>query len=324
MQAIVLTQYGTPEDLELREVDKPIPKDDEVSIKVHATAVNDWEWGLVRGKPLFIRALVGLLKPKISIMGCDVAGQVEAVGTDVTDFTPGQDVYGDLSESGFGAFGEYVCARQGAVAMKPRNLTYEEAAAIPHAAMLAQQGLRDIAHIQAGQTLLVNGAGGGVGATAVQLAKLVDIEATGVDSAEKQAFMRSIGFDHVIDYGQTDFTRTGLTYDVILDAKTTRSPFAYARALNPGGIYVTVGGSTPRLVQCLVSGGWIAKTRNRRIRIIGLEPNRGLKEMTALVESGKVKPHIDEICSLSDVPQAIRRFGEARHKGKIVIAMPSL
>lgn len=323
MKAIVLTKYGTPEDLEFREVTRPVPGDDEVSIKVHASAVNDWEWGLVQGNPLFIRLFTGLLRPKIRIPGCDVAGQVEAVGKHVTRFTPGDDVYGDLSGSRFGGFAEHVCAGQDAVARKPRNLTYQEAAAIPHAATLALQGLRDIAHISTGHTVLINGAGGGVGAIGIQLAKLHGgTEVTGVDSAEKLEYMRSIGFDHVIDYKLEDFTRAGVTYDVILDVKTNRSPSAYARALKPGGIYVTVGGSMTRVFQCLLSGGWIAKTRNRRLRVLGLKPNKGLDEITTLVEAGKVVPHIGEVCALRDVPQALRRFGEARHQGKIVIAMP--
>ena len=322
MKAIVLTKYGTPDDLELREVEKPIPKDHEVLIKVHASAVNDWDWGLVRGKPLFMRAFGGLLEPKkIPIMGCEVAGQIEAVGNGVSDLRAGDDVYGDLSENGFGGFAEYVCTREEAVVLKPRSLTYEQAAAIPHTAMLAQQSLRDIAHITAGQTLLINGAGGGVGTLGVQLAKRHGLEVTGVDSTEKQDFLRSVGFDHVIDYSQEDFTRTGLSYDVILDVKTNRSPFAYAHALKPHGTYVTVGGSMPRLVQCLLFGRWIARTSNRHVRILGLKPNEGLDGMTQLLEAGKVVPSIDGVYPLREVPQAIRRFGEAHHKGKIVIAI---
>ena len=321
MKAIVLTQYGAPDDLELKEVEKPVPKDDEVLIKVYSSAVNDWDWGLVRGKPLFMRAFGGLLKPKISIIGCEVAGQIEAVGKDVSDLRAGDNVYGDLSESGFGGFAEYVCAREEAVTLKPRNLTYEQAAAIPHAAMLAQQSLRDICHISAGHTLLITGAGGGVGTLGVQLAKLHGVEVTGVDSAEKQDFLRSVGFDHVIDYAKQDFTKTGQSYDVILDVKTDRSPFAYARALKPHGTYVTVGGSIPRLVQCVVFRRWIARTRNRHIRVLALKPNAGLEGMAEPLETGKVVPAIDDIYPLGEVPRAIRRFGEARHKGKIVIAI---
>ncbi len=321
MKAIILTTYGSPDDLELQEVEKPIPKHGEVLIRVHASAVNDWEWGLLRGRPLFMRAFGGVLKPKIRIMGCDVAGCVEAVGRDVEHLKAGDEVYGDLSESGFGGFAEYVCAAEGSVVLKPRNVTYEQAVAIPHAGMLAQQALAGIGRIDRVQTLLINGAAGGVGTLGVQLARLHGVEVTGVDSASKQDFLRSLGFDHVIDYTQEDFTRTGRSYDLILDVKTNRSPFGYARALKPNGTYVTVGGSTPQLLQCLVFGRWIARTRNRNIRILALKPNKGLDDMTKLVEAGRVVPSIDAVYPLSEVPEALRRLGEASHKGKIVISM---
>ena len=321
MQAIVHTTYGSPDSLELREVDKPVPKDDEVLIQVHASAVNDWEWALLRGKPVFMRAIGGVLKPKIRIMGCDVAGRVEAVGGNVKHLKAGDAVYGDLSESGFGGFAEYVCAPEESVAAKPRNVTYEQAAAIPHAGMLAQQGLTDIGRVDQVQTLLINGAGGGVGTLGVQLAKLHGVQVTGVDSGLKQDFMRSLGFDRVIDYTQTDFTRTGESYDLILDAKTTRSPFAYPRALKPNGTYVTVGGSMFRLLQCLAFGRWIARTRHKNVRLLALKPNKGLNDMTKLVEAGSVVPSIDAVYPLAEVPEALRRFGAAKHLGKIVISM---
>ena len=319
MKAIVLTRYGSPDDLELREVDEPVPEDDQVLIKVYASAVNDWEWGLVRGKPLFMRAFTGVLKPKVRIMGCDVAGRVEAVGGTVEHLKVGDEVYGDLSESGFGAFADYVRAPESSVALKPGNLTYEQAAAIPHAGMLAQQALTEIGHVDHVKTLLINGAGGGVGALGIQLAKLHGVEVTGVDSTVKQDFLRSLGFDHVIDYKGQDFTRTGRRYDLILDVKTNRSPFAYARVLTPGGTYVTVGGSTPRLLHCLALGRWIARRKHRNIRILGLKPNKGLDAMTTLVEAGKIVPSIDEVYPLSEVPEALRRFGAATHTGKIII-----
>ncbi len=321
MKAIVLTSFGTPDDLQLRDVKEPVPKDDELLIKVHASAANDWDLALLRGKPLFMRAFVGLLAPKFPIIGCEVAGQVAAVGKRVSRFEAGDDVYGDLSENGFGGFAEYVCAPETAVAPMPRTLTYEQAAAIPHAGMLAQQSLRDIAHIAEGQTLLINGAGGGVGALGVQLAKRHGIEVTGVDSAEKQGYLRSHAFDHVFDYVDVDFTKTGLDYDVILDVKTNRSPFAYARALRPNGTYVTVGGSMPRMLECLLFARWIARTRQRHIRVLGLKPNRGLDGMTQLVEAGELVPSIDRVYPLREVPDAIRRFGAARHKGKIVVSV---
>ena len=206
MKAIVFTRYGTFDDLELREVDKPRPKADEVLIAVHTSAVNDWDLGLLYGKPLFMRVFLGFLRPKIHIMGSEVAGRIEAVGADVHHLKPGADVYVDLSESGFGGFAEYVCAPEASVRRKPTNLTYEQAVAVPHAAMLAQQALYDLGQMREGQTLLINGAGGGVGTIGLQLAKLHGIEVTGVDSTAKQGFLRSLGFDHVMDYTEKDFT----------------------------------------------------------------------------------------------------------------------
>jgi NADPH:quinone reductase-like Zn-dependent oxidoreductase len=322
MKAIVLTKYGTPDVLEFKEVEKPIPKDDEVLIKVHAASINDWDWGLVRGKPFVTRlASGGLLKPKIKIPGVDIAGQVETVGGNVKKFQPGDEVYGDLSECGFGGFAEYVCVRENALALKPAGMTFEEAAAIPHAAMLAVQGLRDKGQIQQGQKLLINGAGGGVGIFGVQIAKLFGAEVTGVDSAEKLDMMRSIGFDHVIDYKKEDFTRNGLCYDLILDTKTTRSPFDYARSLSPNGIYVTVGGFMTRIFQALLLGPLISLFTKKKISILGLKPNKDLAYMNELFEAGKVKFVIDGPFKLSEVPDALRYFGEAKHKGKIIITI---
>ena len=321
MKAIVYTKYGPPDVLELKEVEKPTPEDDEVLIKVHAASVNDWDWCLVRGKPFFIRLLCGLLKPKIKIPGVDVAGQVEAVGRNVMKFQPGDEVYGDISECGFGGFAEYVCAHENALALKPASMTFVEAAAIPHAAMLAIQGLRDKGQIQPGQKLLINGAGGGVGTFGVQIAKLIGVEMTGVDNSGKFDMMRSMGFDHAIDYTQEDFTKNGQCYDLILDTKTNRSIFDYARALSPNGIYVTVGGSTARLFQALLLGPWISMFSKKKIRIVGLKPNKDLDYMNELFEAGKVKPVIDGPYKLSEIPEAIRHFGEGNHKGKVVINM---
>lgn len=221
MKAIVCHKYGSPDDLELEEVQEPTPRDDEVLIKVKAASVNDWDWCLVRGAPFYIRLLCGFFKPKVRIPGVDIAGQVVETGKDVSQFQPGDEVYGDLSENGFGGFAEYVCAPVGALALKPENMTYIEAAAIPHAAMLAVQGLRDLGKIQPGQKLLINGAGGGVGTLGVQIAKAIGVEhVTGVDSSNKLDMMRLVGFDHTIDYKQDDFTKNEQPYDLILDPKT--------------------------------------------------------------------------------------------------------
>ena len=320
MKAIVYTRYGTPDVLELKEVDKPIPKYDEVLIKVHAVSINDWDWNLLQGAPFINRMLNGLLKPKKKILGSDIAGRIEAVGKNVVQFQPGDEVFGDLSGD-WGGFAEYVCARENALALKPASMTFDEAAAIPQAAMLAVQGLRDKGQIQSGQKLLINGAGGGVGTFAVQIAKLYGVEVTGVDSSGKLGMMRSMGFDHVIDYTQEDFTKNGQCYDLILDVKTNRSIFDYTRALSPNGIYVTVGGAMTRLFQAFFLGPLISMISKKKIRIVGLKPNKDLAYMNELFEAGKVKPVIDGPYKLSEVPEAIRYFGEGNHKGKVVITL---
>ncbi len=241
MRAIVYYKYGTPDNLRLEEIDKPVPKEDEVLIRVHAVSINDWDSGLLQGD--FInRMLNGLRKPKRKILGSDIAGRIEAVGKNVTQFKTGDEVYGDLSGQ-WGGFAEYVCAKEKFLALKPASMSFEVASAIPQAAMLAVQGLIDKGKIKQGQKLLINGAGGGVGTFGVQIAKLYGVEVTGVDNTGKQDMMRSMGFDHVIDYTKEDFTKNGKCYDLILDVKTNRSMFDYARALCPHGVYVTVGGS---------------------------------------------------------------------------------
>ncbi len=318
MKAIVYTKYGTPDVLELKEIDKPIPKENEVLIKVYAVSLNDWDCGLLEGD--FVnRLLNGLFKPKIKILGSDIAGRVETVGKNVEKFRPGDNVFGDLSGR-WGGFAQYVCARENALALKPVSMTFEEAAAIPQAAMLAIQGLHK-GKIRSGQKILINGAGGGVGTFAVQIAKLYGVEITGVDSAGKLDMLRSLGFDHVIDYKREDFTKNGKRYDLILDAKTNRSIFDYTRALRPHGIYVTVGGSMIRLLQALMLGSWISMISKKKIGIVALKPNKDLAYMKELFEAGKVKPVIDGPYKLDEVPKAFRLFGEGAHKGKVVITV---
>src|SRR5688572_27542609 len=254
MKAIVYYKYGTPDNLELKEIDKPIPKEDEVLIKVFAVSINDWDSGLLHGD--FInRMLNGLRKPKRKILGSDIAGRIEAVGKNVTQFKTGDEVYGDLSGQ-WGGFAEYVCAQEKFLAPKPATMSFEEAAAIPQAAMLAVQGLIDRGKIRQGQKILINGAGGGVGTFGIQIAKLYGVEVTGVDHTNKLDMLRSLGFDHVIDYTREDFTRNGQRYDLVLDAKTNRPMSHYSRALAPKGAYVTVGGSIPRLLQAFLFSPW--------------------------------------------------------------------
>jgi NADPH:quinone reductase-like Zn-dependent oxidoreductase len=320
MKAIVFTRYGSPDVLELKKVDKPTPKDDEVLVRVRAASLNDWDWEALRGTPFVNRLLFGLSSPRKQILGSDIAGRVEAVGKAVLQFRPGDDVFGDLSGS-WGGFAEYVCAREDALALKAPSMTFEEAAAIPQAAMLALQGLRDVGRIQPGQTLLINGAGGGVGTFAIQMARLYGAEVTGVDSTGKLDLLRSLGAAHVIDYTQTDFTTTGQRYDLILDVKTKRSPVEWARALRPNGRYVTVGGSMARLYQALLLWPWISMIQKKRLGIVVLKPNKDLGYMKELFEAGKVVPIIDGPYPLSEVPEAFRHFGAGRHKGKVVITV---
>ena len=320
MKAIVLNQYGSPDDLELKDIEKPIPKDGEVLVKVHATSVNDWDWCLVRGTPFYIRLLYGWHKPNIQIPGAEVAGQVEVVGAKVTRFQSGDAVYGDISECGFGGFAEYVCVPETVLALKPESLTFTEVAAIPHAAMLAVQGLIDVGQLRPGQKLLINGAGGGVGTLAVQIANAIGVtDVTGVDHASKFELMRSVGFTQTIDYTQTDFTEVQERYDMILDTKMNRFPSKYLSVLNSGGIYVTVGGLTPRLFQVLLLGPIIRWLTQKTVCLVNLQPNKDLPYVNELLAAGKLKPALDGPYSLNDVPRLIHYFGAGQHQGKVVI-----
>jgi len=322
MQAAVYTEYGSPDVLQFTEVDKPTPKDNEVLIRVGATSVNDWDWALLTGD--FVNRLInGWSRPKkVHILGSDIAGRVEAIGNNVTRFQPGDNVYGDLSFHRFGGFAEYVCAPQSAVSKMASGMSYQQAAAIPQAGMLALQGLFDIRPVKDGQKILFNGGGGGVGTFGIQLAKNFDVEVTGVDHTGKLDLMRRLGFDHVIDYTQEDFTRNGRQYDLIVDAKTTRSSVAYLRALKPHGLYATVGGRVPRLLQAALLGKPLKWLTGKQIRVIALKPNRDLDYFNELFEAGKLTAIIDGPYPLTQLREAFQRFGRAEHQGKIVITLP--
>jgi NADPH:quinone reductase-like Zn-dependent oxidoreductase len=320
MKAIVYTEYGLPDVLQLKEVERPTPKDNEVLIKVHAVSVNASDWEYLRGRPLYAR-LGGLRKPRKRILGSDIAGQVEAVGTNVKQFQLGDEVFGDILDL-MGGFAEYVCAPENKLALKPASMTFEEAAAIPQAAVIALQGIRDKGQVQSGQRVLINGAGGGAGTFAVQLAKLYGAEVTGVDNTGKLDLMRSLGADHVIDYTQEDFTENGRQYDLILDVVAHRSVFAYKRALRPNGSYFFVGGSVATIFQILLLGPWIRRTTGKKIRILAVQPNtEDVNFMKELSEAGKVTPVIDRTYPLSEVPDAIGYVGEGHAKGKVVITV---
>jgi NADPH:quinone reductase-like Zn-dependent oxidoreductase len=289
---------------------------------VHAASINDWDWELLRGQSLLVRMLHGLFTPKVRVIGCDFAGRVAKLGDGVNTLRVGDEVYGDLCMQGFGAFAEYACAAAASLARKPASMTFEQAAAIPQAGMLAVQGLIDAGKIRPRQKVLLNGAGGGVGTFALQIAKQrYDAEVTVTDRADKLEMLRTLGADHVIDYRQEDFTRSARSYDLILDAKTNRSPFAYARALSPNGTYVTVGGSIPRLLQTAILGPLISRVSGKHVRVVGLKPNKDLAYINQLFEAGELAPVIDRQYAFSEVADAFRRFGAANHKGKIVLTL---
>lgn len=315
MKAFLFTEYGSPDVLHLRDIPKPAPKEGEVLVKVHAVSINDWDWLALHGTPFMNRMMFGLVKPKRQILGSDIAGRIEALGSNTRTFHVGDEVFGDLSGT-WGGFAEYVCARETALALKPPAMTFEQAAAIPQAAMLAVQGLRDTGNLQSGQKLLINGAGGGVGTFAIQLARLYGAEVTGVDSLSKHDLMRSLGASHVIDYAKEDFTKRGERYDLILDVKTDRSIFDYARVLKPDGMYATVGGSTARILQAFLVWPWM-----RRFRVVMLKTNKDLEYMKELFAAGSVLPVIDGPYAFEELPDAMRHFGAGRHKGKVVVTL---
>ena len=322
MKAIVYTKYGPPDVLQLKEVQKPTPKDNEVLVKVHAASVNYSDWSFVRGKPFEIRMLQGLLKPKNTILGADIAGRVEAVGRNVKQFQPGDEIFGDLYWCGLGAFSEYVCVPENALALKPANMTFEEAAAVPQGAFTALHGLRDQGQVQPGQKVLINGASGAVGTFAVQIAKSFGAEVTGVCSTRNLDMARSIGADQVIDYTQEDFTQNEQRYDLILATAGYRSIFDYKRALRPKGIYVETGGSFAQIYQAMILGPFISMTGTKKMVSHLQRPNqKDLVFMKELLEAGKVVPVIDRRYPFSEVAEAVRYYGEGHSQGKVVITV---
>jgi NADPH:quinone reductase-like Zn-dependent oxidoreductase len=317
MKAIICSKYGPPENLKLLDVPKPIPEKDEILIKVKATAVNDFDWSLVTGKPAIYRMLFGLLKPRTPIPGIELSGTVVEKGNEVSNFNIGDEVYGDISDSGWGSFAEFVCVKPQAMVLKPKKMSFVDAAAIPHASMLAYQGLVEIGNIQDEERVLINGAGGGVGVFGMQIAKLYDADVTGVDSEDKLEQMKSWGYDNVIDYRKKDFTKMGEQYDLILDTKSNRPPSAYKRALKPGGRYVTVGGDLMRVLQIVLQD----KVWKNPLSVVALKPGKDLALMNHWFEEGKIKPIIDGPYPLEKAPELLSYFGKGQHKGKVIMTL---
>jgi len=328
MKASVLTNYKSPDFFEFKEVEKPQPKDNDILIKIYATAINSWDWEILIGKPFVNRLMVGLLKPtKIKILGCDIAGRIEAVGKNVKHFKPGDDVFGDLSNCGWGGFAEYVCVSEkaNALSLKPASMTFEQAASIPQASVLALQGLRKgniETEIEQAKKVLINGASGGVGSFAVSLAKLFSAEVTGVCSTNKIDFVYLLGADKVIDYTKEDFTKNAQHYDLILDVKGSHSIFDYKRSLSPNGIYVMVGGSTKLIYQIFLLGAWFSIFTSKKMGLLLHKPKvSDLDYIKNLFKKDKITPVIDKCYPLSKVAEAMRYYGEGHAKGKVLITM---
>jgi NADPH:quinone reductase-like Zn-dependent oxidoreductase len=318
----VYQKYGSPENLRLTDIDIPVPKDHEVLVKVHAASVNYGNLVLLKGKPYLARFAYGLLKPKHTIPGGDIAGQVEAVGKDVTQFQPGDKVFGDLSGCGWGGFAEFVSVPEKALAIKPAKLSFEEAAAVPMAGVTALQALRNKGNIQAGQKVLIYGASGGVGTFAVQIAKSFGAEVTGICSTRNLDILHTLGADHAIDYKKEDFSKRTEKYDLILAVNGYQPISAYKRALKSNGTYVLSGGSGAQFTQAMVLGPWISLTGNKKMSSMLQRQNQeDLFYLSELLEAGKVKPVIDRSFKLSEVDKAFRYFEEGHAQGKVIITI---
>jgi NADPH:quinone reductase-like Zn-dependent oxidoreductase len=320
MKAIVYTEYGPPDVLKLAEVEKPTPADNEILVKVHTASVNAYDWHLLRAEPFLARFDTGMFKPKKSILGGDVAGEVEAVGKKVTQFKAGDAVFGSSTSGQNGSFAEYTAVPERAVVLKPASMSYEQAAAIPMAALTALQGLRDGGQLQPGQKVLIHGTSGGVGTFAVQIAKVLGAEVTGVCSTSKMEMTRSLGADHVVDYTKEDFTKRDERYDLILGVNGSRSLSDYRRALKPEGRYIMVGGSNAQIFSAMFLGGWMSMLGgNKMSAYMSVSKQADLAYISELFEAGKVTPVIDRCYPLEEVADAIRYLETMRAAGKVII-----
>lgn len=322
MKAVVITQYGFPEVLQIKEVDKPVPKDNEVLVKNFATSINSADWDFLRGKPYIYRLLFGLQKPKFPIIGCDIAGQVEATGKNVTQFKVGDEVFGDISGCGFGAFAQYVSVPENALCSKSAGMSFEEAASFPQAGVLALQSIYDKKAVKKSDKVLINGAGGSVGTLALQLAKHMGAEVTCVDRSDKLASLSALGADFVIDYTRQDFTESTKKYDLIIDVVANKSVFQYKKILQPNGKFVMVGGSISTILSTLLVGSLISAGSNRKVGILAHVPNKNLEDINKLYDAGIIKPIIDKVYPLDQSTDAFRYYGKGLFFGKIVLTIP--
>jgi NADPH:quinone reductase-like Zn-dependent oxidoreductase len=320
VKAVVYSRYGPPEQMRVVEVDRPAPGAGEVLVKVRAVSLNGSDWETLRGRPAYAR-IAGPFRPRFRTLGSDIAGDVAEVGPGVSRFRPGDTVFGD-NLALMGGFAEFARVRETALAAIPDGLSYDVASTLPQAGVIALQGIRSKGDVRRGQRVLINGAGGGAGSFAVQLAKLAGAEVTGVDLAGKLDFVRSLGADHVIDHTREDFTRTGERYDLVLDLAGRRSVFAYRRALAPGGRYLYVGGSVPTLLQVLLVGPLVGRRSGRKVRMLVVRPNGpDLLTIAELCRAGTIVPSIDRRYPLDEVPRALRRMGDGQSHGKVVITV---
>ncbi len=324
MKAYTIERYGKPTDvLQLMDVEKPVPQNSEVLVKVYTTAINDYDWCISSGKPWSYRLIFGLFSPKkkMRIPGMELAGIVVGTGENARKFKVGDAVYGDISNYGFGSFAEFVSIDEKALAFKPDGVSFVEATCIPHAAMLALQGLRDVGELKEKQEVLINGGGGGVGAFGLQLAKLYQALVTGVDTGEKLNAMRSQGFDHVIDYKKEDFTKNKQSYDLILDCKTNRSLWKFLKVLKPQGKYISIGGKSGKLLQMIFMGPLVKLFGKKRLHMVMLKANKDLEFINELFAEKKINCLVDGPYSFDQLPWAVQRFGDGLHHGKIVISI---
>jgi len=322
MKAIICNEFGLPDAFRLEEIQTPAPGDNDVLVEVYSASVTYSTLMLVRGKPFIGRLMgMGLFKPKQKIPGADIAGRIKTIGKNVSRFQPGDEVFGDLSNFGRGGFAEYVCAPENALALKPINMTFAEAAAVPEAALVALQALRDHGHIQKGQKVLIYGASGGIGTFAIQIAKYYGAEVTGVCGTANTELVRSLGADHVIDYHKEDFTKNGVLYDLIVATAGYRPIFDYKRALSTNGRYISTGGSMKQIFQAMLIGPFLSMTSGKKLKSMLVKPNKDLDFITSIIEDGKLRTVLDRTYRLSEAAEAFRYYSEGHTRGKLVISV---